>query len=484
MIANSRDPPLKTERRAAKKGSVLVVDDEEIMREVLETLLTAEGYRVDLGKTGEEGLEAYGRRAYDAVLLDVSMPGIGGLRALEEFLKMDAEAVIVMITAYATFDTAIAAWERGAFGCIRKPFQNEQITATVSAGIKRRRKDEERRTLRRAMSREVDRGAIIGRSDIMQEVFRLVEQVAPARSTILITGESGTGKELIAKAIHESSPRANRPFVTVNSSNIPTELLESELFGHTRGAFTGAIAAKKGLFEVADGGSIFLDEIGDIPPETQVRLLRVIQEREFTALGDTTPRRVDVRIIAATNIELKEAVRQGTFREDLYYRLSVVPIELPPLRDRREDVLPLAQHFILKYNEENSRHVSEQIAPEVLSLLETYSWPGNVRELENAVERAVVIAPGDEITRECLRPEIADPESVTISSHEGASMAAVQNIGRGVNFYDEVRRFEIDLIRRALEQTGGRPTRAGRLLGMNPTTLNSKIKTYNINLRP
>jgi DNA-binding NtrC family response regulator len=468
----------------ARKGSVLVIDDEEIMRDVLETLLSAEGYRVDLAKTGEEGLDAYAKRSYDAVLLDVSMPGIGGLRALEEFLKLDAEAVVVMITAYATFDTAITAWEKGAFNCIRKPFQNEHITATVAAGVKRRRKEEERRSLRQAMSREVDRGAIIGRSDIMQEVFRVVEQVGAARSTILITGESGTGKELIAKAIHEASPRVNKPFVTVNSSNIPTELLESELFGHTRGAFTGAIAAKKGLFEVADGGSIFLDEIGDIPPETQVRLLRVIQEREFTPLGDTSQRRVDVRIIAATNIDLKEAVRQGMFREDLYYRLSVVPIELPPLRDRREDVLPLAQHFIRKYNEENGRHVSEQIAPEVLSLLENYSWPGNVRELENAVERAVVIAPGDEISRECLRPEIADPQSARAVVREGAGASSGIDVGRGVNFYDEVRRFEIDLIRRALDQTGGHQSRAARLLGMNPTTLNSKIKTYNINLRP
>ena len=244
------------------------------------------------------------------------------------------------------------------------------------------------------------------------------------------------------------------------------------------------MAAKKGLFEVADGGSIFLDEIGDIPPETQVRLLRVIQEREFTPLGDTTPRRVDVRIIAATNIELKEAVKQGTFREDLYYRLAVVPIELPPLRDRREDILPLAQHFIEKYNEENGRTVSEHIAPEVLALLEAYSWPGNVRELENAIERAVVIAPSDEVSRDCLRPEISDPQSVAIASEEGASVGAVQDLGRGINFYDQVRRFEIDLIRRALEQTGGHQSRAARLLGMNATTLNSKIKTYRINLRP
>jgi DNA-binding NtrC family response regulator len=464
----------------AKKGSVLVVDDEEIMRDVLETLLSAEGHRVDLAKTGEEGIEAYGRRPYDVVLLDVSMPGMGGLAALEEILKADPEAVVVMITAYATFDTAIGAWERGAFGCIRKPFQNEQIVSTVAAGIRRRRKEEERQNLRRAMSRSVERG-IIGRSEKMQAVFQMVDQVAPARSTVLVTGESGTGKELVARAIHMQSPRAPRTFVTVNSSNIPSELLESELFGHTRGAFTGAVAAKKGLFEVADGGSIFLDEIGEIPPETQARLLRVIQEREFTPLGDTTPRRVDVRIIAATNIDLREAVRQGTFREDLYYRLAVVPIELPPLRDRREDILALAQHFIAKYNEENGRQVSDQLSPEVLQLLEQYSWPGNVRELENVIERAVVIAPGREVTRQCLPADILDPQKALglSSSSSGSGI----DLSRGINFYDEVRRFEIDLIRRALDQTGGHQSRAARLLGMNATTLNSKIKTYNIQLR-
>jgi DNA-binding NtrC family response regulator len=467
----------------AKKGSVLVVDDEEIMRDVLETLLSAEGYRVDLAKTGEEGLEVYGRRTYDVVLLDVSMPGMGGLRALEELLKLDPDAVVLMITAYATFDTAIGAWERGAFNCIRKPFQNEQILSTVAAGIRRRRKEEERQNLRRAMTRSVDRGSIIVRSDKMQSVFQLVEQVAPARSTVLITGESGTGKELIARSIHHNSPRAQKPFVTVNSSNIPSELLESELFGHTRGAFTGAVAAKKGFFEVADGGSIFLDEIGEIPPETQARLLRVIQEREFTPLGDTTPRKVDVRIIAATNIDLKEAVRQGTFREDLYYRLAVVPIELPPLRERRDDILPLAQHFIRKYNEENSREVSDQLAPDVLALLEQYTWPGNVRELENVMERAVVIAPDKELTLQCLPADITDPQKSFGGALPAAGAGGI-DLSRGINFYDEVRRFEVDLIRRALEQTGGHQSRAARLLGMNATTLNSKIKTYNIQFRP
>lgn len=467
----------------AKKGSVLIVDDEEIMRDVLETILSSAGYKTDLAKTGEEALEKYTQKQYDVVLMDVSMPGIGGLSTLEALINLDEDAVILMITAFATFETAISAWEKGAMGCVRKPFQNEQILLMVARGIKKRRKEEERVTLRQAMTRSVKRDAIIGRSTLMENVFALVDRVAPARSTVLITGESGTGKELIAKAIHESSPRAENTFVAVNCSNIPSELLESELFGHTKGAFTGAIASKKGLFEVADGGSIFLDEIGDLRPETQVRLLRVIQEREFTPIGETKPMKVDVRIIAATNVDLKEAVKNGTFREDLYYRLSVVPIELPPLRDRREDILPLTQHFIRKYNDENARNISEQISPEVLSLLENYYYPGNVRELENIIERAVVIAPTDEITVDCLRSEVQNPELAREMMQEGDGFSADIDLSRGVNFYDEVRKFEMDLIRRALEQTSGHQSRAARLLGLNATTLNSKIKTYNIILK-
>jgi DNA-binding NtrC family response regulator len=468
----------------AKKGSVLVCDDEEIMRDVLGTILSDAGYKVELARTGEEAVELYGHRPFDIVLMDVSMPGIGGLTALEELIKLDHEAVILMVTAYATFDTAISAWEKGAAGVIRKPFQNEQILSLVARGIKTRRKEEERQHLRQAMAKVVKREGFIGRSEVMENVFRLVERVAPARSTVLITGESGTGKELVAKAIHEASPRSDAPFVVVNCSNIPSELLESELFGHTKGAFTGAVAAKKGLFEVADTGSIFLDEIGDLRPETQVRLLRVIQEREFTPLGDTNPVKVDVRIIAATNVDLKDAVKNGMFREDLYYRLSVVPLELPPLRNRREDILPLAQHFIRKYSEENGRQISENISGDVLSLLENYYYPGNVRELENIIERAVVIAPGNELSVDCLRPEVRDPDLAMemIRATEGKS--ADIDISRGVNFYDEVKRFEIDLIRRALDQTGGHQSRAARLLGLNATTLNSKIKSYNLDTRP
>jgi DNA-binding NtrC family response regulator len=467
----------------AKKGSILVCDDEEIMRDVLDTILSSAGYKVDLARTGEEALELYSQKSYDVVLMDVSMPGMGGLTALEELIKTDPEAVVLMITAFATFDTAISAWEKGANGVIRKPFQNEQILGFVAKGIKKRRKEEERQTLRQVMTRSVSRNAIVGRSEKMEDIFRLVERVAPARSTVLITGESGTGKELMAKAIHEASPRADHPFVVVNCSNIPSELLESELFGHTKGAFTGAVAAKKGLFEVADTGSNFLDEIGDLRPEMQVRLLRVIQEREFTPIGETTPVKVDVRIIAATNVDLKDAVKTGTFREDLYYRLSVVPIELPALRHRAEDILPLTKHFIRKYNDENLRTISENLSPEVLSLLENYHYPGNVRELENIIERAVVIAATDEITVDCLRPEVRDPALAFEMMRKAEGTSASIDIGRGVNFYDEVKRFEIDLIRRALDQTGGHQSRAARLLGLNATTLNSKIKTYNIHTR-
>jgi DNA-binding NtrC family response regulator len=461
----------------ARKGSVLVIDDEEVMRDVLENLLSSEGYRVDLAKTGEEGVTKYADRPPDVVLLDVSMPGIGGLRALEEILKLDAEAVVIMITAYATFETAISAWQRGAFNCVRKPFDNSEVAKLVAAGVRRRRKDEERRTLKRSMRRSG--GEIVARSERMRRVLELVAQVAPARTTVLVQGESGTGKELVARAIHNQSSRVDGPFVTVNSGNIPTERLESELFGHLRGAFTGAVAAKKGLFEVADGGSIFLDEIGNISLETQSKLLRVIQEREFTPVGDTAPRKVDVRIIAATNVALRDAVDQGVFREDLFYRLNVITIDLPPLRERPEDVVPLAQFFIRKYAEEIAQRISDALDRDVVRVLEAYHWPGNIRELENAVERAVIITRSDHITVEDLRDEVVHPAPLTRAG--GASRAAAQiDLSHGVSFYDEVNAFQKDLILRALEITNGHQSRAAKLLGMNTTTLNSKIKYFGI----
>lgn len=457
------------------------MDDEEVMRDVLGSILTAEGYQVDLAKSGEEGLEKFQQRPYDLILLDVSMPGMGGLRTLDEALKIDSEAVVVMITAYATFDTAISAMQRGAFTCISKPFDNKEILKLVNSGVRRRRKDEERRTLRQTLKRSTVPREIVARSEKMLDTLAFVEQVAPARSTVLITGESGTGKELIARAIHNQSTRSDKPFITVNSANLPTELLESELFGHVRGAFTGAVASRKGYFEVADGGSIFLDEIGNISVETQAKLLRVIQERDFSPLGDTTRRQVDVRIIAATNVDLKQAVDEGSFREDLFYRLNVITIALPPLRERAVDILPLAQHFIRKYSADNNREVSDQISPDVLSVLEAYEWPGNVRELENVMERAVIIARGKSITREDLREEVLNPQR-SASQVGGQRMATQIDLSRGISFYDEVNRFQIELIRRALEVTGGHQSRAAKLLGMNTTTLNSKIRYYNIRL--
>lgn len=466
----------------AKKGSILVVDDEEIMRDVLETLLSSAGYRVGLAKTGEEGLELYQQQPFDLVLLDVSMPGMGGLNTLEALLKYDPEAVVIMITAYATFDTAVTAWQVGAYNCIRKPFENNQILRVVEGGLRRRRKDEEHRELKKTLRQVSQKNEIIARSPRMLEILELVEQIAPARTTVLIQGESGTGKELIARALHFSSPRSESgQFVTVNSGNIPTELLESELFGHLRGAFTGAFTAKKGLFEVADGGSIFLDEIGNLAVETQSKLLRVIQEREFIPLGDTSPRRVDVRIIAATNVDLRQHVAEGKFREDLFYRLNVISIDLPPLRERREDILPLAKHFIHKYNEENARHLAEEIRPEILALLEAYPWPGNVRELASSIERAVVISRSNELELEYLRDEILHPErkSGTFGSETGPLSPPV-DISQGISFYDEVARFEVSLIRKAMDLTSGHQSRAAKLLGLNATTLNSKIKTYNI----
>lgn len=469
-----------------KKGNVLVIDDEEIMRDVIESLLSAEGHRVTLARTGEEGLERCHEAPFDVILLDVSMPGMGGIRALEEILRLDPEAVVVIITAYATFETAVTAWQLGAFNCIRKPFQNEQILQVVEAGLVRRRKDEERRVLKQTLRQTSHLTQIIARSHRMRKILDLVAQVAPSRSTILIQGESGTGKELVARAIHFSSPRAERgQFVAVNCSNVSAELLESDLFGHVKGAFTGAISGKRGRFEIADEGSLFLDEIGSITPEIQAKLLRVIQEREFTSLGDTLVKRVDVRIIAATNIDLKRAVVEGRFREDLYYRLNVITIHLPPLRDRKEDLPPLAQHFIRKYASENERKISAELSPDLLKILEEYPWPGNVRELENVVERAVIISRGDSLTPESLPEEVLDPRGAEdfMRRIAGEAVGAQVSVARGLSFYEEVAKFEIDLIRQALDHTGGNQSRAARLLGMNTTTLNSKIKAYNLSAR-
>src|SRR5918994_1758496 len=339
-----------------KQGTILVVDDEEIMREILETLLTRAGYDVRLAASGAEGLELARALPFDAAIVDIMMPGLDGIATLDELKRIDEDLAVLIITAYASVGSAISAMKRGAFDYITKPFKNDEVLVVVGNAVERRQLVAENTALRQSLHAQAQRfSGIIGRSPRMKQVFDLIIQAAPSRSTILITGESGTGKELIARAIHTNSPRADRAFVTVNSGNLPPDLLESTLFGHVKGAFTGAVYPKKGLCDLADKGSIFFDEIGNIPPETQAKLLRLMQEREFMRLGGMETIKIDVRIVAATNCDLMQMVEDGRFREDLYYRLQVINVVLPPLRERKDDIPLLAQHFLLKYGEENSK---------------------------------------------------------------------------------------------------------------------------------
>ena len=375
-----------------KSLSILLIDDEEIMREVIVRLLQGQGYDVTVAGSGEEGLEKLEEKEVDLVLLDLMLPGMGGMVALEELVRRSPDTVVVMITAYASIENAVKATKVGAFDFVTKPFKNDELLLVIKNGLEHRELTLENRQLRQTLQSRHRFENIIGKNLQMQRLFDLIAQVGPRRSTVLITGESGTGKELVAKAIHACSKRVDRPFVAVNSGTIPFDLLESELFGHVRGAFTGATATKKGIFEAADGGTIFLDEIGTLPLETQAKLLRVIQEREFRRVGGLENVKVDVRIIAATNIDLKEAAEKGHFREDLYYRLNVIIIALPPLRERKDDIPLLAEHFILIYSKEN-RHDLCTLDQGALRVLMEYDWPGNVRELENVIERAVVLAP-------------------------------------------------------------------------------------------
>jgi DNA-binding NtrC family response regulator len=458
-----------------RTGSVLVVDDEEIMREILEALLAREGYHVRLASSGEEGLELAKSGSFDAAIIDVMMPGIDGIAVLEELKKLDDDLPVVMITAFASVETAISAMKRGAFDYITKPFKNDEVLVVVRNAVERRQLVAENAALKQSLQAQSARfSGIIGRSPRMKQVFDLIIQAAPSRSTILITGESGTGKELVARAIHSNSPRAERGFVTVNSGNLPPDLLESTLFGHVKGAFTGAINPKKGLFDLADKGSIFFDEIGNIPPETQAKLLRVMQEREFMRLGGMDTIKVDVRIIAATNVDLRQMVEDGRFREDLYYRLHVINIFLPPLRERKDDIPLLAQHFLEKYGEENNKPTIE-LGADALDLLMEYDWPGNVRELENVIERAVVLCAGNRIGAELI------PEYVRSTPHFHIPRFVVPP--EGISFKEVITDVEKRLIESTLEAAGGVQKRAAELLRIKPTTLNEMIKRYEIGTR-
>jgi two-component system response regulator PilR (NtrC family) len=458
-----------------RNATILVIDDEEIMREILETLLTREGYTVRLAASGAEGLDLARSLPFDAVITDVMMPGMDGLQVLDELRKVDDDLPVIMITAFASMENAISAMKRGAFDYITKPFKNDEVLVVLRNAVERRRLQAENVTLRQNLQARYHKFAgIIGKSPRMKQVFDLIIQAAPSRSTILITGESGTGKELVARAIHSNSSRSDKSFVTVNSGNLPPDLLESTLFGHVKGAFTGAVYPKKGLFDLADKGSIFFDEIGNIPLETQAKLLRVMQEREFMRLGGMETIRVDVRIIAATNVDLKREMEDGRFREDLFYRLHVIAIHLPALRERKDDIPLLVQHFLEKYGEENNRPHLE-LAPEALDLLMEYDWPGNVRELENVIERATVLTPGSRIGPDLIPDHVRRAPSF--------QMPHVVMPPEGVSLKDVTAAYERQWIESALEAAGGVQKRAAELLRIKPTTLNEMIKRYDIRPR-
>src|ERR1017187_8244185 len=465
------------------KGRVLVVDDELDIREGLETLLHLEGYSVDLAANGTEGLRKIESRAYDMVLLDLMMPDRSGMDVLRDVRGRDRETPIFMITAYGSVEAAVEALKLGANDYFSKPWDNEKLLIEIDRMISKRRLEYENTHLKRGLKQRYSFPNIIGKSARMLRLLDLVGQVASSRSTILITGETGTGKELVAKAIHANSPRADQMFVAVNSGSLPPELLESTLFGHVKGAFTSAIQTKKGYFEVADRGTIFFDEIGTLGPETQIKLLRVIQEKEFTALGATDPQRVDVRILAATNADLAQLVKEGKFREDLYYRLNVINIALPALRDRKEDIPPLLSHFFTYYCKENGKFLNAagksvlQFQPEAMQVLMEHSWPGNVRELENVVERAVVLASDASVPVDVLPDALLQANGVRLNRAEGSPLPA------DASLFEIVNEFERRTIVDRLEKCGWSQTEAAESLHVPLSTLNQKIKRLDIKIR-
>jgi DNA-binding NtrC family response regulator len=473
------------------KGSILVIDDEAEIREGLELLLTSEDYAVTLAETGEAGLARLGERPFDLVLLDVSLPDRNGVELLREIRQRESALPVILITAYGSIDMARSAFKSGAQDYITKPWSNDELLAQVAVAVEDRRLREENVQLKRALKERYNFPNIIGKSERIQTVLDLVAQVAPSRSTVLISGESGTGKELIAKAIHSASTRADKAFVPVNSGSIPVDLLESQLFGHVKGAFTGAVASRKGLFEAADQGTIFFDEIATISPETQAKLLRVIQEREFMRLGGTETMKVDVRILAASNVDVLRLVREGRFREDLYHRLNVIAIEMPPLRERREDVPLLLEHFLRHFSKENGKPL-RRFTPAALKALVDYAWPGNVRELENVVERAVVLSTQELMDADLLPESVRTQEvfgGVRLQLSEfmpplpGEAGARTGADSSSPSLFQVVEEFERRVITDVLERTGWNQTEAAERFQIPLSTLNQKIKRLGIDVR-
>lgn len=456
------------------KGSILIIDDEQEIRESLRELLNNEGYATAIASTAEEGLRKLEEGVFDVTLLDITLPDRNGLDLLRVIKRDNTDTAVIMITAFDSSQLAFQASKEGAESYVTKPWDNDKLLLEVRNALTKTKLQVENVQLRRALKR-FSLPNIVGKSECMQKVFDLITQVAPSRATVLIAGESGTGKELVAKTIHATSPRADRPFVPVNTGSMPVDLLESTLFGHVKGAFTSAIATKRGLFEVADQGTIFFDEIGTIGVETQTKLLRVIQEREFMRLGGTENIKVDVRILAATNVDLRRLVQENKFREDLYYRLNVITVPLPSLRERKEDVPLLLEHFLKKFSDENGRS-GLHFSPSAIKMLVDYNWPGNVRELENAVERAVVLSSGQEITPELL------PEQL---SHNGSHQAHgfTPPDMDGHSLFEIMETCERRIILDMLSRSEWSQTEAAERFKIPLSTLNQKIKRLQIDVK-
>jgi len=449
---------------------ILIVDDEASFRNVLTVILRKEGYEVEGATNGEEGLNKISNAAFDHVLCDIRMPKMDGLEFLRESQKAGAEAPVIMMSAFGTVDTAIEAMKLGAYDYISKPFKPDEVILTLKKAEERERLRKENELLRRQVKKEYSFENIVSKNDKMNKLFEIIKKVAPYKSTILITGESGTGKELVARAIHYNSDRSKMFFVPVNCGAIPENLLESELFGHIKGAFTDAIRTKKGLFEEADEGTIFLDEIGELPAQLQVKLLRALQDGEIRRVGESKSIQINVRIVAATVKDLAREVNEGRFRDDLFYRLNVLHLSIPPLRERKEDIPLLVQHFINKHNQSLNKNVKE-VDSKALELLMNYKWSGNVRELENTIERAVVLTDGEKIELDHLPFEIQNFQNevpmVPMAEEE-------YSIKKGS------RMLELGLIRKALKKTKGNHTQAARLLEISHRALLYKIKDYGI----
>ena len=471
-VALPAPPNTANQETTSLRPRVLIIDDEAAIRESLELLLDLEGFIVVCAPDGAKGLQTLEESVFDLVLLDLALPGQSGFEILQAIRARHANLPVVMITAYGTVQNVVEAMHHGANNFVQKPWDNEKLLADIRAAIGQHRAETENIHLKRALKQRYNFENIIGKSEAMQTVLDLVGQVAPSRSTILVQGESGTGKELIAKAIHSHSPRRDKPFVPVHTGAVPSDLLESTLFGHVKGAFTSAIASKKGLFEIANGGTLFLDEIGTMVLDTQAKLLRVLQDRKFMLVGGVQEVQVDVRIVAATNADLRLAVREGRFREDLFYRLNVITVDLPPLRNRREDIPLLAAHCLKRFCEENGLPL-RTISAETMRVLLDYSWPGNVRELENVIERCVVLSTEQTIPKELL------PDHLTGRNYAESLLEHSPNS----SLFEIVEDIEKRIITDRLEHCNWNQTDAAESFRIPLSTLNQKIKRLNIEIR-